>query len=208
MRCLIHLTSRVIRHLIFMTYVLRSRNLRRVYSRRRSSGSRRRRAWHRSVRMRRLRRRSVRGPRRHRPHPHRSTSDGLLYHPRRHHLRRHLSHRRLILLLRQRHVRIRPLSRSRRRRPRRAARRRSRRSRRHRRRHHRAGMSHTLPVSRHPRSVSRNHPPRPSSTLARIVIAVANLNSNQIKSPPPISIASRRVSRPPIVSRRLRSTLA
>ena len=124
------------------------------------------------MRMRRLRRGRGRGHRRHHPHPHRPTSNGLLHHPR-HHLRRRLSHRRLILLLRHRHVRIRPLvsrSRSRRRRAR-ASHRRSRRSRRHRRRHHRSGMSHTITPSAHRRSLSRNHPPRPSSTVARIVIS-------------------------------------
>ena len=155
-----------------MTHVLRSRNLRRVYSRRRTSRSRRRRARHRSMRMRRLRRGRGSGHRRHHPHPHRPTSNGLLHHPR-HHLRRRLSHRRLILLLRHRHVRIRPLlsrSRSRRRRAR-ASHRRSRRSRRHRRRHHRSGISHTITPFAHRRSLSRNHPPRPSSTVARIVIA-------------------------------------
>jgi hypothetical protein len=70
-------------------------------------------------------------------------------------------------------VRIRPLlsrSRSRRRRAR-ASHRRSRRSRRHRRRHHRSGISHTITPFAHRRSLSRNHPPRPSSTVARIVIA-------------------------------------
>ena len=70
-------------------------------------------------------------------------------------------------------MRIRPLlsrSRSRRRRAR-ASHRRSRRSRRHRRRHHRSGMSHTITPSAHRRSLSRNHPPRPSSTVARIVIS-------------------------------------
>ena len=70
-------------------------------------------------------------------------------------------------------MRIRPLvsrSRSRRRRAR-ASHRRSRRSRRHRRRHHRSGISHTITPFAHRRSLSRNHPPRPSSTVARIVIA-------------------------------------
>ena len=70
-------------------------------------------------------------------------------------------------------MRIRPLlsrSRSRRRRAR-ASHRRSRRSRRHRRRHHRSGISHTITPFAHRRSLSRNHPPRPSSTVARIVIS-------------------------------------
>ena len=114
-------------------------------------------------------------------------------------------------------MRIRPLlsrSRSRRRRAR-ASHRRSRRSWRHRRRHHRSGMSHTITPSAHRRSLSRNHPPRPSSTVARIVISHheskmtmrGGANETRVRSClcVPLSRARRRsidrVSMPPFASR-------